>query len=96
MEKNNNEELVALASFQGEYEAKIVQGILESGGIQTVIKGDLVQGVHPITVDGLGMMTVYVRRKDLEEARAVLDQTPELDTSEVEWSGEEADSDQVH
>lgn len=96
MEKNNNEELVALASFQGEYEAKIVQGILESGGIQTVIKGDLVQGVHPITVDGLGMMTVYVRRKDLEEARAVLDQTPELDTSEVEWSDEEADSDQVH
>ncbi len=96
MEKNNNEELVALASFQGEYEAKIVQGILESGGIQTVIKGDLVQGVHPITVDGLGMMTVYVRRKDLEEARAVLDQTPELDTSEVEWSGEEADSDQGH
>ena len=85
MEENNNEELVALASFQGEYEAKIVQGILESGGIQTVVKGDLVQGVHPITVDGLGMMTVYVRRRDLEEAKAVLEQAPELDSSEAEW-----------
>ena len=91
MEENGKEELVALASFQGEYEAKIVQGILESGGIQTVVKGDLVQGVHPITVDGLGMMTVYVRRKDFEEARAVLAQAPELDASEIEWGDEEAE-----
>ncbi len=86
MDENNKEELVMLASFQGEYEAKIVQGILESGGILTVIKGALVQGVHPITVDGLGLMTVYVRRKDLEEAQKVLKQAPELDESGVEWS----------
>ena len=30
------DELVPLASFQGEYEAKIVQSILESGGIESV------------------------------------------------------------
>ena len=89
MEENGREELVALASFQGEYEAKIVQGILESGGIQTVVKGDLVQGVHPITVDGLGMMTVYVRRRDLEEAKAVLEQSPDLDTDGVDWIDED-------
>jgi hypothetical protein len=89
MEENDKEQLVALASFQGEYEAKIVQGLLESGGIQTVIKGDLVQGVHPITVDGLGLMTVFVRRKDLEEAKAVLEQAPDLDTSGVEWIDED-------
>ena len=88
MEQNGTEELVALASFQGEYETKIVQGILESGGIQTVVKGDLVQGVHPITVDGLGMMTIYVRRKDLEEAREVLKQSPEADSIDFD-----ADSD---
>ena len=86
MDENSKEELVALVSFQGEYEAKIVQGLLESGGIQTVVKGDLVQGVLPITVDGLGRMTVYVCRKDLEEAQDVLKQSPDLEESGVEWS----------
>jgi hypothetical protein len=94
VEENNRDELVALASFQGEYEAKIVQGILESGGIQTVVKGDLVQGVHPITVDGLGMMTIYVRRKDLAEAREVLRQAPEIDSSDSDALG--TDSDALH
>ncbi len=93
MDENSKDELVALVSFQGEYEAKIVQGLLESGGIQTVVKGDLVQGVLPITVDGLGRMTVYVCRKDLEEAQKVLKQEPELDENGVDWSddGPEAD-----
>lgn len=99
MDENGKEELVALVSFQGEYEAKIVQGLLESGGIQTVVKGDLVQGVLPITVDGLGKMTIYVLRKDLEEAREVLEQAPELDSNGVEWSDdgpEETDSGITH
>ena len=99
MDEISNEELVMLASFQGEYEAKIVQGLLESGGIQSVIKGDLVQGVLPITVDGLGKMTVYVLRKDLDEAGDVLKQTPESDSSGVEWSDdgqEDYDSDKTH
>ena len=99
MDENGKEELVALVSFQGEYEAKIVQGLLESGGIQTVVKGDLVQGVLPITVDGLGKMTIYVLRKDLEDAREVLEQAPELDSNGVEWSDdgpEETDSGITH
>lgn len=75
------DELVPLASFQGEYEAKIVQSILESGGIKSILRGDVVQGVLPITVDGLGMVTVCVFRKDLEEARAVLEKSPDYDDS---------------
>ena len=99
MDENSKDELVALASFQGEYEAKMVQSILESGGIQTVVKGDLVQGVLPITVDGLGRMTVYVLRKDLEEAQKVLKQAPEQDESGADWSDdgpEEDDSVTTH
>jgi len=79
------DELVPLASFQGEYEAKIVQSILESGGIESILKGDIVQGVTPITVDGLGMVTIYVFRKDLEEARAVLEEEPDYDENEINW-----------
>jgi len=92
--KDKGEELVPLASFQGEYEAKIVQSILKSGGIESILKGDIVQGVHPITVDGLGMVTVYVFRKDLEEARAVLEEEPDYDETGVNWI--DADNDMQH
>lgn len=88
----NSDELVPLASFQGEYEAKIVKSILESGGIRVILKGDIVQGVHPITVDGLGLVTLYVFRKDLEEARAVLEQEPDYDETGINWIYPESDT----
>jgi hypothetical protein len=90
--KEKDDELVPLASFQGEYEAKIVQSILESGGIESILKGDIVQGVHPITVDGLGMVTVYVFRKDIEEARAVLEREPDYDDSGIDWIDRDVDT----
>lgn len=92
MNATKKDELVPLASFQGEYEAKIVQSILESGGIDSILKGNVVQGVHPITVDGLGMVTVYVFLKDLEEARAVLEKEPEYDESEINWAYPDRDT----
>jgi hypothetical protein len=89
--RESRDELVPLASFQGEYEAKIVQGVLESGGIKSILKGDIVQGVHPITVNGLGMVTVYVFRRDLEEARAVLEREPDYDESGIDWINTDGD-----
>jgi hypothetical protein len=90
--KDKDNELVALASFQGEYEAKIVQSILASGGIESILKGDVVQGVTPITVDGLGLVTIYVFRKDLVEARAVLEQEPDYDDNGINWIYPESDT----
>jgi len=90
--KDNDDELVPLASFQGEYEAKIVQSILASGGIESILKGNIVHGVHPITVDGLGMVTIYVFRKDLREALAVLEQEPDYDETGINWIYPESDT----
>jgi hypothetical protein len=84
--REKDDELVALASFQGEYEAKIVQSILASGGIESILKGDVVQCVHPITVDGLGMVTVYVFKRDLDDARAVIEGEPDYDESGIDWT----------
>jgi len=92
MSAEKEDELVPLASFQGEYEAKIVQSILASGGIESILKGDVVQSVHPITVDGLGMVTVCVFRKDLEEAQAVLEKEPDYDESGINWTCPESDT----
>ena len=89
-EKDN--ELVPLASFQGEQEANIVRGILESGGIEVMFRGDNVQSVLPMTADGLGRVTIWVLRKDLEEARAVLEQEPDYDETGINWIYPESDT----
>jgi hypothetical protein len=90
--KENEDEIVPLASFQGEQEANIVKGILESGGIKVMLRGDNVQSVLPITADGLGKVTVCVFRKDLEEARAVLEEEPDYDESNINWMYPESDT----
>ena len=90
--KDDDYEIVPLASFQGEQEANIVKAILESGGIRVIFKGDNVQSVLPITADGLGKVTVCVFRKDLEEARAVLEQEPDYDDSSINWMYPESDT----
>lgn len=90
--KENEDEIVPLASFQGETEANIVRGILESGGIKVMLRGDNVQSVLPITTDGLGKVTVCVLREDLEEARAVLAKELDFDESGVNWINPDSDT----
>jgi hypothetical protein len=90
--KENEDEIVTLASFQGEQEANIVKGILESGGIKVMLRGDNVQSVLPMTADGLGKVTVCVFRKDLEEARAVLEEEPDYDESGINWVNPDNDT----
>ncbi len=73
MESNNKNELVELISVQGEMEAEMLRGILESEGITPLAKADVVHNVLPLTVDGLGKVRIYVRRGDLDRAREVLE-----------------------
>ena len=79
MESNNEKELVELTSVQGEMEGKIIHGILESEGITALVKSDIVHSVHPISVDGLGEVKIYVQRKDLTKAKVVLKEYREGD-----------------
>lgn len=72
MGKADKDELVELIKVQGEMEGKILVGVLESEGIKTLVKADVVHDVLPITVDGLGEVTIYVRRKDVMKAKVVL------------------------
>ncbi len=68
----NDHEIVELTSVQGEMEANIIRGVLRAEGVESMSRGDMVQSVHPITVDGLGKITIYVRKEDLVKARVVL------------------------
>jgi hypothetical protein len=72
MDWEKGHEIVELTSVQGEMEANIIRGVLRAEGVESMSRGDMVQSVHPITVDGLGKITIYVRREDLVKARVVL------------------------
>lgn len=72
--RGSDGELVELISVQGEMEANVLKGVLESEGIRPIVKSDIVHSVHPITVDGLGEVRIYVRRTDLARAVRVLEE----------------------
>lgn len=71
-DSRNGEEFVELSKVQGDFEAQVLKGLLASEGIDCYVKATLVQTVHPLTVDGLGVVNVFVRRCDLERAREIL------------------------
>ena len=66
--------LVEVAKLQNDSEAMVVKSLLESNGIRTVFQSNLVQSVHPITVDGIGVVRILVRPEDADKARAILDE----------------------
>jgi hypothetical protein len=67
-------DLVEVAKLPNDSEALVVRSLLESHGIRVVSRSPLVQSVHPITVDGAGIVRILVRPEDADRARAILDE----------------------
>jgi hypothetical protein len=82
-----NEKLVKIFDTERESEAMVVQGLLESAGIETDLKAiDVVQDVYP----GLGGVVLLVREEDAAEAAKIIEsyrQAPPLDDETAEVSG---------
>jgi hypothetical protein len=72
--ERHDEQLVELAKVQGDFEAQVLKGMLESEGIEVAIRAGISQNVLPFTVDGLGEMKLYVRERDLASAKAVIEE----------------------
>ncbi len=72
MEDDNREEFVELVSVQGEMEAQVIRGVLESEDVRVSLNMHISQSVYPLTVDGLGKVDILVHRDDLEKARGVI------------------------
>jgi hypothetical protein len=70
--KPDDNELVELISEQGEVNARLLVGILESEGIEVMLKSHQTFSALPFTVDGMGEVRIMVRREDLERARTIL------------------------
>jgi hypothetical protein len=90
-----DEKLVELARVQGDFEAQVLKGMLESEGIEVDIRTGVTPNILPLTVDGLGQMKLFVKESDLEAAQAVMRENEERvrggmseDSEEIEDSEE--------
>lgn len=62
-------------SVWGPAEAEVIKSFLQSHGIESILKGLVVQSVHPFSADGLGEIKIFVLEKDYELARKLLEET---------------------
>jgi hypothetical protein len=56
----------------GEVQAQQVRSFLEAAGITCEFRGETLRNTHGLTVDGLGMVAIYVPDVDTDRARALL------------------------
>jgi hypothetical protein len=86
MKPQPNEKLVKIFDSEQESEAMVVQGLLESAGIESDLKAiDVVQDVYP----GLGGVVILVREEDADEASGIIEsyrQSPASDDDTAEIS----------
>ena len=64
--------LVEVLRCRDQGEALVVRSLLDSEGIAAVLRGQLVQSVHPFSVGDQGEVTVFVPAADAEAARRIL------------------------
>jgi putative signal transducing protein len=78
-----NEKLVKIFDTEREPEAIVVQGLLETAGIESDLKSiDAIQDAFP----GVGGTVILVREEDAEEAGKIIEsyrQSPPLDDDET-------------
>ena len=79
---NPNEKLVKVFDSEQETEALMVQGLLESAGIQSDLRGiDAAQNTYPV-----GGVEILVREEDAEEAESIIQsyrESPPADDDET-------------
>lgn len=73
-EEENEEELVEFLSVQGEMDAQLLVGILESEGIEVMMKSHQTFSALPFTVDGMGAVKLMVRKEDLHKAKVLIEE----------------------
>jgi hypothetical protein len=72
-EKNVDVKLKELRRVWGLSEAEVIRSFLASHGITCIFRGEMVQAVYPITVDGMGEIKILVAEADYPLARDLLE-----------------------
>ncbi len=72
-EKSVDVKLKELRRVWGLSEAEVIRSLLASHGIACIFRGQMVQAVYPITVDGMGEIKIMVSEADYPLAKDLLD-----------------------
>jgi len=64
--------LVEVRRCRDQSEALVVQALLDGHGIPSVMRGQIVQSVHPFSVGNAGEVTLLVAAADADRARSLL------------------------
>jgi len=70
---DNDIKLKELHSVWGPAEAEVLKSFLASHGIKCILKGLVVQSVHPFSADGLGEVKIFVGERDYKKAKKLID-----------------------
>jgi hypothetical protein len=65
--------MVEVYRAAGEAEAQIIKGLLDSHGIDCLLKSNAAPSVHSFAVDGMGEVRVMVREKVAEKSRQLIE-----------------------
>lgn len=65
--------LVEIHKVWGPAEAEVIKSFLESHGITCILKGLVVQSVHPFSMDGLGEIKICVTEEEAIVAQKLLE-----------------------
>lgn len=71
--KEPDSKLKEVLRVWGPSEAEVVKSYLESQGIPCLMRGRVVQSIHPFSTDGLGEIKIYVLEKDYQLAKELLE-----------------------
>ena len=69
---SNSKELVEVYRANGEMEAQVIQGLLETYGIPCLLKSNAARSVHAFAVDGMGEVRVMVREQMADKAKSLI------------------------
>ena len=66
------DKLVEVSRAYGEMEAQVIHSLLESHGIESMLKGEALRITHGFTMDGLAEVRILVRPEDAERAKEII------------------------
>lgn len=78
------ESFVTVKTFTFPHEAHILQGRLESEGIETFLKDELTVQVHPFASNAIGGVKLQVKKEDYDKALEILGLEKEPSTDDAD------------
>jgi len=70
---SDKEPMVEVYRAVGELEARVIQGLLDSQDIPSLLKSSAARSVHAFAVDGMGEVRVMVWESDTDRARELIE-----------------------